>query len=135
MQLPVLGRERVHVYIHSEGMAGLYHSPGLAEAEMQLNGKVLWEEQRRGGTEQEQLGSGRGGFEALAELAIPVSLQKTRRKLEDALQRLECLYEKLREQAVSRCRHSLWFSQVPDPTFALGCGPWSLSQRNQHICS
>lgn len=29
------------------------------------------------------------------------SLQKTKRKLEDAAQRLECLYEKLREQAVS----------------------------------
>lgn len=62
---------------------------------------------------------------------IPVSLlQKTRRKLEDALQRLECLYEKLREQAVSRCHHSLRSSQVPDPTFALGCGPWCLSVTN-----
>lgn len=74
----------------------------LAEAEMQMNCKMLWVVQRRGGTERDQLGSGRGGFEALTKLAIPVSLQKTRRKLEDALQRLEYLYEKLREQAVSR---------------------------------
>lgn len=33
----------MHVYVHSEGMAGLYHSLWLAEAEMQLNCKVLWE--------------------------------------------------------------------------------------------
>lgn len=45
----------------------------------------------------------RSGFEQ----AIPILLQKTRRKLEDALQRLECLYEKLREQTVSSCHHSL----------------------------
>lgn len=42
----------------------------LAEAEMQLNCQVLWEEQRRGGTEREQRGSGRGGSEALGEVAL-----------------------------------------------------------------
>lgn len=42
----------------------------LAEAEMQLNCEVLWEEQRRGGTEREQRGSGRGGSEALGEVAL-----------------------------------------------------------------
>lgn len=46
-----LGREHMHVYVHSEGMTGLCHSPWLAKVEMQLTCKVLWEEQRRGGTE------------------------------------------------------------------------------------
>uniref|UniRef100_A0A8C3UPJ6 SEC31 homolog B, COPII coat complex component n=1 Tax=Catharus ustulatus TaxID=91951 RepID=A0A8C3UPJ6_CATUS len=47
-------------------------------------------------------------FEGLVQRCSAVATDpKTRRKLEDALQRLECLYEKLREQAVSRCHHSL----------------------------
>lgn len=54
----------MHVCVQSEGIAGFCRCPWLAQAQMQLNCKVLWEEQRRGGTEQEQLGSGRDGFEA-----------------------------------------------------------------------
>uniref|UniRef100_A0A8C0FTQ7 SEC31 homolog B, COPII coat complex component n=1 Tax=Bubo bubo TaxID=30461 RepID=A0A8C0FTQ7_BUBBB len=47
-------------------------------------------------------------FEGLVQRCSAVATDpKTRRRLEDALQRLECLYEKLREQTVSRCHLSL----------------------------
>lgn len=45
----------VYVYVQSEGMAGLYHRPWLSEAEMQLNGKVLWKDRGREGLSESAL--------------------------------------------------------------------------------
>lgn len=53
IHLSVLGRECVYMYMYvhvqSEGMAGLYHSPWLPDAEMQLDCKVLWKDRVREG--------------------------------------------------------------------------------------
>lgn len=53
VHLSVLGKECVYmymyVYVQNESTVGLYHRPWLSEAEMQLNGKVLWKGRGREG--------------------------------------------------------------------------------------